>query len=215
MSSKVRLLLIRHGETDHNAGQLALGQFDVPLNERGRRQAQALAEALGSDDIAAVYSSPLQRAVATATPLADALGLEVQIEPGLIEMDVGETDGVPFSDLRERYPDFLRDWMSDRVADVRMPGGECLREVQERSWSTIEAVRGRWPEETVAMVSHNFVILTALCSVLELPLAGFRRLRHELAAVSIASLNAARRTLPVLHDTAHLRAPGLGCRRLS
>lgn len=208
----MRLLLIRHGETDHNAGQLALGQFDVPLNERGRRQAQALAEALGSDDIAAVYSSPLQRAVATATPLADALGLEVQIEPGLIEMDVGETDGVPFSDLRERYPDFLRDWMSDRVADVRMPGGECLREVQERSWSTIEAVRGRWPEETVAMVSHNFVILTALCSVLELPLAGFRRLRHELAAVSIASLNADRRTLLVLNDTAHLRAAGLGGR---
>ena len=137
----MRLLLIRHGETDHNAGQLALGQFDVPLNERGRRQAQALAEALGSDDIAAVYSSPLQRAVATATPLADALGLEVQIEPGLIEMDVGETDGVPFSDLRERYPDFLRDWMSDRVADVRMPGGECLREVQQRAWSTIEAIR--------------------------------------------------------------------------
>ena len=209
----MRLLLIRHGETAHNAEQLALGQEDVPLNERGRLQAQAVAEELGgasgAQDIAAVYSSPLQRAVATATPLATALGLTVQIEPGLIEMDVGEVEGISLPQVRERYPDFLRDWFSDGLADVPMPGGESLGHVQERAWAALEAIRDRHPEETVVAVSHNFVILTLLCRVLALPLAQFRRLRHELAAVSILELTAEREVLLALNDRCHLRSESL------
>jgi probable phosphoglycerate mutase len=103
----VRVVLIRHGETAHNAEQLILGQADVPLNERGLLQAQALAETVaGGGPIAAVtavYSSPLQRAVATAMPLAETLGLPVHNEAGLIEMDVGEMDGQTFPDLQKRY----------------------------------------------------------------------------------------------------------------
>ncbi len=219
----MRLLLIRHGETAHNVDQLALGREDVPLNERGRRQAQALADALRAEPqaeapakvppfgtIAAVYSSPLQRAVATATPLAEALGLPVQIEAGFIEMDVGEVEGQTFVQLRERYPDFLRLWFSDRLADVPMPGGsETLRQVQERAWTTVEAIRDRHLEGTVAIVSHNFLILTLLCRVLALPLAGFRRLRHDLAAVSALELTPDRQVVLALNDRCHLRAEGL------
>ena len=180
----MRLLLIRHGETDRNAERIALGREDVPLNERGRAQAQALA---------------------TAQPLAQALDLEVETEDGLIEMDVGEAEGRALSELQERFPDFLRAWRSDQVADVPMPGGESLRQVQERAWGAVESLRERHDNETVAVVSHNFVILTLLCRTLELPLARFRRLKHDLAAVSIVEVANERQVVLSLNDRCHLR----------
>lgn len=213
----MRLLLIRHGETDHNAEQIALGREDVPLNERGRQQAQALARAakageLPGGTVAAVYSSPLDRALATAGPLAQALTKSVSIEQALIEMDVGEVENQTFDQLRERYPDFLRAWRSDDCADVAMPGGETLRQVQERAWGFVESLRARHAEETVAAVSHNFVILTLLCRMLDLPLSRFRRLKHDLAAVSVVELTDERQTVLALNDRCHLResaaAPG-------
>ena len=201
----MRLYLIRHGETDHNAGQLALGRQDVPLNERGRAQARALAEAFRArDGVVAVYASPLQRAVDTATPLAQALELEVQTDDRLIEMDIGEVEDQTFDQVRERYPDFVRRWLSEEAPDVPMPGGESLRQVQERAWPAIEAIRDRHADETVAAVTHNFVILTILCRVLGLPLAQFRRLRHDLGAVSVLELSAERQAVLRLNDRCHL-----------
>ena len=204
----MRLILIRHGETPSNAQQLALGHADVPLTERGRSQADALASALGGGahgTIAAIYASPLQRALETARPLAEALGLEVRVEPRLIEMDVGEVEGLAFGELRERYPDFLREWRSDGLADVPMPGGETLRHVQDRAWASIESLRERHSDETVAVVTHNFVLLALLCRALDLPLARFRSLRHELAAISVVDLAPERMTVLALNDRCHLR----------
>ena len=206
----MRLLLIRHGETDHNAERLALGRRDVPLNERGRLQARALAQALRArHQIDAIYASPLQRALATAQPLADAIGLEVRVEAGLIEMDIGEVEGLALDEVRSRYPDFMRLWFSDQLADAVMPGGESLQQVQERTWAAVESIRERHGDGTVAAVTHNFVILTLLCRVLDIPLANFRRLRHDLAAVSVVELTPERQTVVALNDTCHLAGEGL------
>jgi len=202
----VRLLLIRHGETAHNAGRIALGRQDVPLNERGLAGVQAIARAYGNGayEIAAIYSSPLQRAVATATPLAEALGLPVQIEPDLIEMDIGELEELSFPEVRERYPEFIEAWLSEGCADARMPGGETLSEVQDRSWRAIESIRERHADQTVAVVTHNFVILTVICKVLHLPLANFRRVRQDTGAVSLLYLAPERSMAVRLNDVCHL-----------
>jgi probable phosphoglycerate mutase len=202
----MRLLLIRHGETDHNAGGLTLGRKDVPLNERGRAAAQTIARryADGAEAIAAVYASPLARAIETARPLAGALGLEVRAEPGLIEMDVGEVEDKTYAQVREQYADFLRLWRSDQCADARMPGGETLREVQARAWAAVEAIRDGHPEETVAAVTHNFVILTVLCQVMQVPLQRFRALRQDLGAVSLLELTADRCVVVSMNDRCHL-----------
>ena len=207
----MRLYLIRHGETDHNSGRLALGRQDVPLNERGRLQARALAEAFRArgDGIIAVYASPLQRTFDTATALAQALGLDVQTDERLIEMDIGEIEDQSLDDVRVRYPEFVRRWLSDDAADVSMPGGESPRQVQERGWAAIEEIRGRHPDETVAVVTHNFVALSVLCRALGMPLARFRSVRQDLAAVSVLELTAERQTVLTLNDTCHLRAEGL------
>ncbi len=205
----MRLILARHGETDSNRDRLALGREDVPLNERGRLQARALARALANQPVDAIYSSPLRRALDTARALAEALGLPVQTDDGLIEMDVGEMEGITFQEMRERYGDLLRRWFSEDAGDVSMPGGERLRDVQDRAWAALERLRRRHPEGTVLAVTHNFVILTLLCRALGLSLADFRRFRHELAAFTTLDVRDDRIVLTRLNDTCHLQAEGL------
>ena len=205
----MRLILIRHGETESNRERLALGREDVPLNERGRRQAAALAASLAGVPVAAVYSSPLCRAVETARPLAEARGLEVQVDEDLIEMAVGDLEGLSPQEMLERYGDFLRKWFSTQAGSLRMPGGESLQDVQDRAWAAIERLRERHPEETVVVVTHNFTIHAILCQVLGLPLASFRRLRHDLGAKAILEVRDDRAIVISLNDTCHLEAEGL------
>jgi len=205
----MRLILVRHGETDTNKARLALGRADVELNEHGRWQAQRLAISLKDEPIGAIYCSPLRRALATAEPIASTHGLEVQVDEGLIEMDIGEMEGLTFQQVGERYPHFLQAWLGGQAASEAMPGGERLLDVQDRAWQAIERIRQRQEHETVAAVTHNFVILTLLCRVLGLELADFRRLRHSVAAKSVLEVGRDRIILVSFNDTCHLEAdPG-------
>jgi broad specificity phosphatase PhoE len=204
----MRLVLVRHGQTDHNRGGLTLGRHDVPLNEHGHAQARALGRSF-ADPPAAVYASPLRRAVQTAEEIAREAGAEVRIEPGLVEMDIGEMEHLTREQLRERYPDFLRLWLSDEVADARMPGGETLREVQERAWATVESLGARHADDEVVAVTHNFVILTLLCRTLGLPLSHFRQMRQALATRTVIDVGDGGATLLQLNDNAHLVAAGI------
>jgi len=202
----MRLILIRHGETDTNKAGLALGRADVELNEHGRWQAQRLAISLRDEPITTIYSSPLKRALTTAEPIAASHGLALQIDEGLIEMDIGEMEGLTFQQVSERYPHFLRLWLGGQAAYEAMPGGERLLDVQERAWQAIERVRQRQEQGTVAAVTHNFVILTLLCRVLGLELTDFRRLRHSVAAKSVLEIGHDRIIVMSFNDTCHLKA---------
>ena len=205
----MRLILVRHGETEHNRGQVTLGRADVPLNERGRMQAEALAASFSAAPDA-IYASPLVRASETAGRIAAATDVPVTIEDALIEMDVGEMEHLTAAELRERYPEFLSLWrLSPEVAEARMPGGETLAEVQERAWAAVDRMRAAHAGGTVVAVTHNFVILTLLCRGLGLPLSHFRRLRQALAAKSVLEVGDDSATLLQLNDDAHLVAAGL------
>ncbi|HLA17794.1 MAG TPA: histidine phosphatase family protein [Dehalococcoidia bacterium] len=200
----MRLFLVRHGETESNRLGLALGRNDVPLNERGRWQAERLADALRGEPLAAVYSSPLRRTLETARPVAGAHGLEVTVEEQLIEMDIGELDGLTFAEVRTRYPGLLEEWVSGPGPSMPMPGGERLVDVQERAWSAVTDLAARHGEEAVAAVTHNFVILSLLTKVLGIELSHFRRLQHAVAAVSVVDLAPGRTLLVRMNDTCHL-----------
>ncbi len=203
------LALIRHGESTANSRQVLLGRKDVPLTERGRAQALAIAVSVDGLSADAVVASPLQRALDTAAPIAARLGLAVDTEHGLIEMDAGEVDGMTYQEFREKHADFLRRWLSDECPDVPMPGGETLRQVQERGWAAVEGLRRRHPDGTVVAVTHNFVILTLLCRATGTPLNQFRRFKTALAARSLVDVREDGCTLLQLNDTSHLRASGL------
>ena len=203
-----RLLLVRHGETEYNRRGLALGRADVPLNETGLRQAERLREALAEVPLTAVYASPLVRAVDTAMSIATAHGMEVLIEDDLIEMDIGEVEGLTFPELRKQFPALAQNWGGPDGPTFRMPGGERLVDVQRRAVDAIEALAARHQDETFCVVTHNFVILSFLAVVLGIELAQFRRLRHGVGAIAEIDISPGRSRVVRLNDTCHL--DGLG-----
>jgi probable phosphoglycerate mutase len=206
----MRLILVRHGETASNRDGLGLGRQDVPLTEKGRLQAEALAEALSTYQIAAVYSSPLRRAVDTGEAIASRHGLEVVADDALTEMDVGEFDGVSFEEMRKRHPEFLVDWLGEKGALLRMPGAcESLQEVQERACDAIRRMAEQHGRETVVAVSHNFTIHALLCDALHMSVCDFRRLRHDLAAISVIDVRGGVMIVVHMNDVCHLEARGL------
>lgn len=206
----MRLILIRHAETAHNRENRVQGQADNPLSELGERQAAALAETLRGEPLSVVVASPLQRARATAEVIAAVHGLPVQPEPALVEMDVGEMEGLAITDMRARHPDFLREWATERGPSLAMPGGESLEQVQARAWVVVERLRGATDiDATVALVSHNFVLGCLLCRALELPLHQFRRFRLSVAGATTLRFRADRLMLMRLNDTCHLTRAGL------
>jgi broad specificity phosphatase PhoE len=206
----MRLILARHGETASNRDGLGLGLQDVPLTERGRHQAEALAEALAGAEIDAVYSSPLRRALDTAAAIASRHGLEVIVDEGLTEMDVGEMDGLTFEEMRARHPEFLSRWLGAEAATLRMPGGrESLQEVQDRAGEAVRRIAERHERQTVVAVTHNFTIHALLCDALNMSIRDFRRLRHDLAAISALDVRDGRAVVVRVNDTCHLEACGL------
>ncbi|MBW1690105.1 MAG: hypothetical protein DRG87_01890 [Deltaproteobacteria bacterium] len=184
--TRIRILLVRHGETDWNKVRRFQGRSDVPLNRTGRNQAHALALALRHEPIAAIYSSPLLRALETAQIIKafHASAPLFQAE-GLAEMDLGDFEGMPAQQWAEEYPDFRKAWLETPLS-VTMPGGESLQEVQARAMDTLERITTRSsPESTLLLCSHSFVNRTILCHALNLSLDRFREVQQETSALNI------------------------------
>jgi broad specificity phosphatase PhoE len=200
-----RIYLVRHAESTHNKDGLALGRADVPLTDTGHWQAARLADALSEARLAAVYSSPLERAMDTAWSIASRHDLEVSVEDDFIEMDIGVLDGLPFNQVQEKYPDLMQQWMGAAAPDLWMPGGERLRDVAQRAWDKLGAVSQVHVDQDIAVVTHNFVILSLLTASIGLDLAEFRRLRQSVAAYSVLEAQGGRLVVTTLNDTCHLR----------
>ncbi len=181
----LRLLLLRHGETDDNAGGRAQGRRDVPLNARGRAQAAAVGESLRGATLAAIVSSTASRALDVAEAIAAHHDLPVETDERLTELDQGEFDGMLIADMRERYADFLRQWRDGDPADLRMPGGETMREAQTRMVAACTELVRRYDGQEVVVVSHNLALRALLCHALGVPLEAFRRFNHDLAALAV------------------------------
>ncbi len=204
----MNLILVRHGETQYNAEGRVLGRGGPGLNQRGRDQAAAAAGALSarvlSDGaIAAIYSSPLPRAAETAERISRELDVPVRTEDSLAEMDVGKLEGLTSGEMRTQYPDLMAMWDRD-PSSVQMPDGESLAQLQQRVWQVAQTILGHHVEDSVVVVSHNFSIVALLCRVLELPLAGFRRLRVGLGSLSTVDMRPDRCRLVHLNDACHL-----------
>lgn len=204
-SSAIRILLVRHGETEWNRIRRFQGRSDVPLNQEGRDQAQALALALKNERLVAIYSSPLVRAMETAR-LIKAFHPSISLleEGGLIEMDLGEFEGMEGQHWAEQYPDFRMLWQ-EAPASVKMPGGESLQEVQIRAIDTLERITQIYPPDSTLLISsHNFVNLTILCYASGKPLDKFRDLRQGTAALNILYKQGKRLWAEKVNERTHL-----------
>ncbi len=196
------VLLVRHGENEWvSSGRLAGRAPEVHLNDKGREQAQALAAMLAKQPISAVYSSPLERCVETAQPLANVLGLPVCQEPGLLEVDYGEWMGAELKELNK-----LSDWSKVQhfPSAFRFPGGETLRETQARAVSAVERLAAAHPNQTIVIFSHGDVIRTLLAHFAGTPMDLFQRIQISTASLSTLALFDGRPALLNMNVTAEL-----------
>jgi probable phosphomutase (TIGR03848 family) len=175
------LLLIRHAMTDWADKRLSGWLPGIHLNTSGRSQAESLPGRLDGIRFAAVYCGPLERARETAQPLAEALGLAVQVRQGLIEADCGDWAGRTLEELQKED---LWPVLHVYPGGMRFPGGESITEVQARMVAELDAICGAHPGETVAVVSHADPLKMAVAYYAGLPLDLFHRLSISPASVS-------------------------------
>ncbi len=200
----MNLILVRHGQTKSNKLGRIQGVNNSPLTGVGSGQAEAAARALVSDAPFALYASPLPRALQTAKAIGSLAGVQPVEVKELIEMDVGEFEGLSGPQLRERFPDVMLCWDEDPASTV-MPGGESLYDVRDRAWPAVQSLAGRHESETVVAVTHNFTIHTIVCAALDMPLNNFRKLRIDLGSITRLDVTLARTTLVSLNETWHLK----------
>jgi probable phosphomutase (TIGR03848 family) len=182
------LLLIRHGENDFTKKHKLAGYTpNVHLNERGQSQAQALADALKEVPIKAIYSSPLERAVETATPIAAARELEIQNEAGLLETNVGKWQGRSLAALR-----LQKHWkvVQNAPSRAQFPEGETFYECQTRIVTALDSISRKYkPQDIVACVFHADPIKLAIAHYIGLPLDHFQRLSCDTGSLTALYVN--------------------------
>lgn len=179
-------LLVRHATTDPVGRWLAGRAPGVHLNLEGRAQARWLAERLAGSPVAAVYSSPLERARETAAALAERAGLPVATCDALTEIDVGEWTGCTFATLAsdDRWHRF-----NTFRSGTRPPGGETMQEVQTRAVTALLALAEHYGAGVVvAVVSHADVIKGVVAHVAGIPLDLAHRLEIATASVSVVTI---------------------------
>lgn len=152
-----RIIAIRHGETAWNVDTRIQGHLDIPLNDTGLWQAEQVASALAGEAIAAIYTSDLQRAHATAQAVARTTGACLTIEPGLRERSFGHFQGRTFAQIETELPNEALRWRK-RDPHYAPEGGEALLTLRERIALTVNALAARHPGEQVVMVAHGGVL---------------------------------------------------------
>ncbi|HSP38253.1 MAG TPA: histidine phosphatase family protein [Frankiaceae bacterium] len=163
-----RLVLLRHGRTEYNATGRFQGKLDPPLDDVGRVQAAAAAEALAASKPASLLTSSAQRAYGTAEAVAFRCGLELVADDRLTEVDNGRWAGLTLTEVRERYSDEHDAWR--RGDDIRIGGGESYREVAERACVAIsQPLEALADAELLAVVTHGGVARAVTAAMLGLP----------------------------------------------
>ncbi|GAA2595742.1 histidine phosphatase family protein [Actinomadura fulvescens] len=170
-----RLVLVRHGETTWHAENRYAGVTDVPLTPRGLDQARRLADWARTAGLAAVWSSDLTRARLTAEPCAEAAGLPLCIDERLRELNFGRAEGLTRAEMRQRFPEALQAFHADPV-NGHLPGGEDPAAAAGRFTACLNDIARRHPDKRILVIAHTTAIRLALCTLLGLPLPGYRRL---------------------------------------
>jgi len=194
------LLLIRHGENEYvKTGKMAGRLPGVHLNERGQNQARALGEALKDVPLKAIYSSPLERAMETAAPIASTRKLQIIQEPNLMDADIGKWQGKSWKVLS-----LTKVWkiVQQSPSRFRFPDGESFPEIQTRISNVLEVIikKHNKPQDIVAVVFHADPIKLAVSHFLGLPLDHFQRLSCDTGSMTALHVNEAGANLVKLNQ---------------
>ncbi|MCT1557268.1 histidine phosphatase family protein [Helcobacillus massiliensis] len=168
------LILVRHGQTEHNVEGRLQGQVDIPMNDTGHAQARSVGEALaGHARVHRIWASPLMRAHETALEIGDRLGIDVENDPRLLERSFGQWEGLTREDIAQRWPEKYRDWRSGRA--VHGVGVEERDAVADRFVAACRDIMADTPaDQTSVVVSHGAAITLGITAMLGLEADGFR-----------------------------------------
>jgi broad specificity phosphatase PhoE len=204
------IILVRHGQTEWNRVERFRGRADVPLNETGLAQAEATGRCIAAGwQPAAVYSSPLSRAVKTAEVIAKPFSLLVHVHAGLADIDYGQWQGLTPDAVKARWPDLYQAWYNTPQA-ARIPGGETLGELRARGMAAVNELAARHAGQAIVLVGHTVINRAILLGVLGLGNDRFWHLKQDTGAINLFEVADGDFTLVSLNDTCHLRAEQVG-----
>ncbi len=199
----LKLVVVRHAESQWNPIGRYQGLLDPDLTQRGRLQAEALASELKKESISRIYTSPLKRTYETAKIIAQKLRVPLQEEERVIEIDHGNWSGMLVEEVKERFPEEFRLWVEE-PHKVKFEGGESLQDVYERVKDFLGDIKEKHREETVAVVSHTVPIRCMYCALLEVDLNKFWSFGCDNASYSVVLMEEERNVLQKLNITCHL-----------
>ena len=198
------IMLVRHGETEWNVGEVFRGRVDMELNETGTKQAEKLAEYLGNQRLKIIYSSPLQRALKTAEIIARQHKIEVTIAPGLIDFNYGQWQGLSHRKVKDRYKELYGEWIN-HPERVKIPDGENLEDVRQRTMAVVnDIITGH--NGTVVLVSHRVVNKVLICALLGLDDSHFWKIKQDTGGLTIFTHENERFVLTRHNDTSYLES---------
>ena len=201
----MKLILVRHGETDWVHRKLYQGMTDVPLNPRGLIQAKHVAQAIKREQPFAVYCSKLVRVRKTAQLIAAACRQKPIVDARLNEVSFGKWEGRAIHDIRSRFPKAVDDWYEARW-DSRPTGGESLKSLAKRVSSFMNQIfkkHGR-RDGTCVLVTHGGPIRMILIQLLQIPVGLFWQMRVDPASISVVNVKGQKHEIVLLNSQAHL-----------
>ena len=196
------ILLIRHGQTNANATGFYMGWSDEDLNEVGYTQARRLSARLTSLPIASIYTSPLRRAYTTAAILAEPHKVGLTVSDDLIEIQLGDWQGLHADEIKRRWPEL---WRQSRIdpSELTLPNGESYRQVTERAVRALKTIVRANQGKQAAIVTHEVILKVLVAHVLGVSNSIYRRIEVDNGSLSLIRVGE-NLQLVRLNDTSHL-----------
>lgn len=205
-----KFILLRHGHVEGIKPALFRGRLDLALTEKGRQQAELTAQRISTTyNISGIYTSPLNRSVATANAISAATGADVEKDARLIDIDYGAWQGLTREEAASKWPDEVNAWY--RTPHVACPqAGETLQAVLARVAAALHGIASRHPNDTVVVVGHDSVNRVILLHALELPLSHYWRIKQDPCAISELEMADGVFTVWTINESWHLRGTQTG-----
>lgn len=204
MTAALRLLLVRHGQSEANAERHMQGRLDSKLTATGRQQAVAIARRIAaSGPLDGLYSSPLARAFETAQAICEATGVKPVVLDDLMENDIGAAMGLSWEEFGVRFPREAEQ-IRDGAPDACWPGGESHAELAERVGSVMDFITSRHSTGAVAVVSHGGLLRWAVAHLMAGTEFGHPNHRFDNCAITEVTLGPEGRSIACANDVTHL-----------
>jgi Fructose-2,6-bisphosphatase len=201
----LRIYFVRHGETTYSQTGGFCGAIDPELTPAGSQMAEQFAATYAKVPWEAVYVSPMKRTIATAKPLCDAVGIEMQLHDGLREINYGDWEGKTVEEVKKDYEEDYINWLTEPAWNAPTNGGETSVEIASRSSLVIAEIQEKYKSGNVLVVSHKATIRIILCSLLGIDLGRYRyRIGALAASVSIVKFDVRGPLLEVLGDRSYM-----------